>query len=451
VPLDGFFKIVDAPKVFDFQGENLFTIFYKKWVDRSTKSQGGWEVRTRRNLLLEISTRLLGFIKFLLVALFTGIYGRVTRQSKTLLFGAEGRHSVVGGATFDLYNARIVQQRGRDRFIIVENFDDGVDKQYRADLYLSDLCGVIGRLLRFICRWALSDDLRQYARSVVERYPDLGFSGDEIAEEALGFYTRFQLYRLLLTVLNPERVLLICYYGRESFIAACKHKGIQVTELQHGSILRTHPMYNFPESYRSLFHQAPFPDKIAVYGRYWKEILVEDNIFPTDSVVIVGYYLMIPAKEEISFPQEKTVLLVSSQPTVQDKLRDYVSFLRSQLNRDQWCVVIKPHPREDPDLYTSLLDPKFIMLSDQSVYALLAHADIHVSVYSTVLYEAIRYTRCNYVLYVEGFDSYYDEIVDSGVALPINETQLPSSDRKVSVDSHLFFADYTPSVLFTSR
>jgi hypothetical protein len=451
---DRFFEIVDDPAIFCFKGHNLLTVLRWRWLDRNTKSQGRWKVQTRRDALSMVLVKTLRFIKSLFVVLSRGIRGKMTNRSQALFFGVEGRHSTVDGATFDLYNARIAMEKGRDKFFILESYDNGVDKRFRADLYLLDLYSVLKRLLRPIYRRTLSDDLHQYAQSIVDHYPDLGFDEEEIAGEALRFYIEFLIFRALLFFLAPERALLICYYGRESFIAACKSKGIEVIELQHGAISSAHPMYCFPESYRALFSQAPFPDKIAVYGKYWKEILVKDSIFPAESILVIGYYLMVADetgkrdKVSLTFPQGKTILLISSQPTVQDELCEYIAFLKSQLSRKQWYLIIKPHPREDAEIYSNLLEPDFISLSHQSIYGLLACADVHIGVYSTVIYEAVQYTRCNYVLYVDSFASYCDEIVDSGIALPIKGDQIPMPDRTIAVDSNFYFADYAPSVLF---
>ena len=110
------------------------------------------------------------------------------------------------------------------------------------------------------------------------------------------FYANYQVNRFLLWVLAPERVLLICHYGREPFIAGCKRLGIPVTELMHGSIVGVDTFYNYPPTYSHLFGRALFPDKTAVYGEFWRRAVIDGRMFPPEAVAVVGYYLKVPAR-----------------------------------------------------------------------------------------------------------------------------------------------------------
>ena len=147
---------------------------------------------------------------------------------------------------------------------------------------------------------------------------------------------------------------------------------------------------------------------------------------------------------------DKTVIFISGGGTFQNELCDYVRFLKSCLDSDCWSIVIKPHPMEDRRAYTHLLESDFVTLSNQSAYELLAQAAVHISVYSTLLYEAVRYSVANYVLLVDDPPDICYAILDSGVALPLQRDQLPDPNRKPKVDPEFYFAEFNPSALFES-
>ena len=54
------------------------------------------------------------------------------------------------------------------------------------------------------------------------------------------------LYEKLLSKVDPNLVVVVCSYGKETFIEICKDKHIPVVELQHGVIYDEHKGYSFP-------------------------------------------------------------------------------------------------------------------------------------------------------------------------------------------------------------
>ncbi len=82
-------------------------------------------------------------------------------------------------------------------------------------------------------------------------------------------------------------------------------------------------------------------------------------------------------------PSDKKLarILITTQPTAVVEICAYITFLKAHLDRDRWQILIKPHPREASVPYLALLDNDFVILSQQSVYDLLAESDIHISIY----------------------------------------------------------------------
>jgi hypothetical protein len=445
-----FFDIVDDPDAFNFGAFNLFKVFHARFVfgRQLAGANVAWKPAGRPPLPRLFAARLLALFRGSAAVIRLGIASR--RQPRTLFYGATGRQSRVEGATYDLYNARVVGERGRERFVLVEDTDDGVAKTYRLDFAFSDFALLI-RLLAVLIRVLQRRRLREFAEKVTAAYPALGFSPAAAGEITAAFCANYLVNRLLVAWLAPERALLICHYGREPFIAACQRQGVPVTELMHGVISAGHPFYSYPPAYSHLFGRALFPNRIAVYGEYWRRILLAGHMFPSDSVVVAGYYLKVPAKSQTREARVIKRILITTQPTVQPELLDYIAFLKSTLDRSAWAILIKPHPSEDATAYRRLAEPDFVSIADRTTYALLAECDVHISVYSTVLYEAILYGACNYSLRVERYARICDEIAGSGVALALHPDEVPAPCVMAPGQVHYFLAEYRPDMLFGAR
>jgi hypothetical protein len=446
---NNFFNIVRDIRVFEFKGFNLFKIFYALYLNKQSNHLIT-DYESKRNITKKPRVILFfRFIRSFLIILYFGVIS--IKKKRTIFYGASGRHSIIDGKIYDLYNKRILGQKGRNNFIIIEDLDINILKQYRPDIYLNDFLILVNRLKPFVGK-LIGKDIFKYAQSIISMYPMLGFTELEINNIICRFYTRFLLERFLLGILSPRSVLLICHYGREEIIAACKQKNIKIIELMHGAISSSHKYYNFPKAYGSFFQQSLFPDKLMVYGNHWKHVLIRGNMFPEESIVVAGYYLCVPEKIKKQLSNGRRIILITSQPTVHQELCAYINFLSSALNPSEWQVIIKPHPSEGIKEFLDLQKPGFITISNQSVYDLLNVAIIHIGVYSSVVYEAIRYDIYNYVLLVDKYMPECDEIINFGIALPLRPDELPdlNLNKYVSRETEEFFMEYDPSKLFQS-
>lgn len=113
-----------------------------------------------------------------------------------------------------------------------------------------------------------------------------------------------------------------------------------------------------------------------------------------------------------------------------------------------WHVVIKPHSAEEPSSYEPLLVNGFITLSTENVYSLLQKCDIHISVYSTVLFEAALFPLTNYCLFVDELREKCEEIIASGVAQRLDYDELPSITVQRPNIKDRFFSQSNLDTLF---
>lgn len=320
-----------------------------------------------------------------------------------------------------------------------------------ADFYLSDLQPLVNLFSRLMGRFIYNRIAKQ-AHYIVEKYPQLGFSQQEVISTILIFYMHYLVYYFFVKLLQPGHMLMICHYGREKFISAAKGNKVPITELMHGVIVPQHQFYNYPQSYKPYLSESLFPDKLAVYGNYWREIVINGNMLLPDDVFVVGYYLKnvrILPKDKIANPNCKNCILIATQWPLQDKYLQYIRFLKENLDRTEWQVVIKPHPAENAEPYKLLTEDTFIVVANDSIYKLLNKTDILISISSTTLYEAMLYDVCTYVLIFEEIAERSMAIVNDGIGKPLKPNQLPTicSDNK-QVDTEYYFAPFQPELLF---
>jgi hypothetical protein len=78
--------------------------------------------------------------------------------------------------------------------------------------------------------------------------------------------------------------------------------------------------------------------------------------------------------------------------------------------------------------------------------------DIHLSIYSTTLFDALRYNKKNYALYIKQYGDYVDSIVKEEIAEKIDIFTNPFLlDNKLekSTDSSYFFETFNNEILKT--
>lgn len=232
---------------------------------------------------------------------------------------------------------------------------------------------------------------------------------------------RRPLYRTLLERLDPELVVLVVAYGKETPIEVCSDLGIPVVELQHGVINPYHVGYSFPGDRT----KETFPDYLFTFGEFWDET-VEFPI-PNDRVYPVGYpHLedslseLDPDAESGSGDGDREQLLVVSQGTVGRELSQFAASLAEEFPGE---IVYKLHPGEYDSWeasYPWLREADLRVVADVDLYDLFARSTAQVGVYSTALYEGLAVGLDTYLLECPGavqlqplVDRGYATVVDS--------------------------------------
>jgi hypothetical protein len=441
-----FQQAIDAES-FMFRGINLAKLFYDRYtsdvraLDKASRKTRR-RVRRRRDPLFSASR--------VLRLLFLVWMWKVRNKGRpAYVFSGEARISRVNGSAYDLYNPKILESIGRERVLLIEHRVSKAKKSYLPDIYRSDLF-LAYRIVSKLCRRLLGRQIKAFYERLRSSNPRLAYDFKEARRIVVHFYSWFLIQKAILRLASPHCALVLCHYDQHAFMAACKMLKIRTIELMHGSILRLHPHYNAPQapaSFRRAFAHSTLPDQIGVYGSFWKENLVTGGLLPDSAVFVLGYYLQTEQPNRTPRVEGKTVLLISTQAPFQRDWLEYVQMLKLSLSPGNWRIIIKPHPNEEDEAYRQIAVPGFVEVSTDSVYALLNQADIHMSVRSTVLFEALRYGVDNYVLVVESAARECQELIDSGVGLPIRQGELPSANAAPSKPASYFFSPFDAALL----
>lgn len=242
---------------------------------------------------------------------------------------------------------------------------------------------------------------KEYAfiNNVIETY--FGFKYDlsnRIINSVKGFKLSYHLHKRYLKKKNPQKVFLVCSYGKEGIVAAARSLGIETIEIQHGLIYPFHMGYSYPHNTGIPY----FPDKIMLYGDFWKD----QASFPIEkqSRLAVGNpYAELQIKKYSDTEKEKNSMLFISSGQYGVQLSKLAVDYHKQ--HPKYRIYYKLHPSEFkvwPDLYPHLKaseDDDLIVVEDKiNLYELFARCNYLVGVNSTAIYESFSLLD-NVILY----------------------------------------------------
>jgi hypothetical protein len=271
--------------------------------------------------------------------------------------------------------------------------------------------GLLGHT-RFIGRMrqekAMLDEA--FLRTLEHPFP---FSARKLAAVVSVFSGRRRLMRVLLGRLRVRRLFAIGNNCMEYVTAAAQDVGMDVCELQHGLITRYHMGYSYPG--RPVVPYAP--DRLLLFGRYWKTAAeLPGNTEP----VVVGCrylarYLSIP------LPKVPRQVVVISQGAIGTRLFEAVLAI-AHLAPD-WQFIFRCHPGEQPAAYEARLSASEMRVPNLSISPneddfseLLARSEVQIGVFSTGLFEGMRYGNRTILLDLPGIE-YMQDVIDQREAV----------------------------------
>jgi hypothetical protein len=212
---------------------------------------------------------------------------------------------------------------------------------------------------------------------------------------------------------KPDFILVSSEHGiiQKSIMVAGKMMRIPTMALQHGTIGIVHKGYlswkgsiSRSGDIRSPF--CPIPDKTAVFGSYYVDLLTKASDYPPDSVVATGqprYDVLVEASRTYDRdgfcrklgldPEKKLVLVMTENMAIPDGKVFLRTALRALREFPEVQVVIKPHPAEEGEWYIQVVREEnsraTILPKNADTYEALYACDLFVGSYSTVILEGV--------------------------------------------------------------
>lgn len=242
----------------------------------------------------------------------------------------------------------------------------------------------------------------------------------------LNFQYDFKKYVELFKKRNPKMIFIVVSYENLAIVAAAKSLGIEVIELQHGTITDYHLGYSYPERTRLQGKISYYPDKILTFGDYW---INDDNCpIDNDNVVPIGFsYFESQSKDYINIkPYGNQILFIS-----QGVIGKYLSQIAYEFakSKNDFKIIYKLHPgeyatwRENyPQLVEASAFNNFEVIDNSKIplYKLMAESSYQVGAFSTAIYEGLMFNCRTFIVDVPGVE-YLDDLIERNYVFKIED------------------------------
>ena len=302
-----------------------------------------------------------------------------------------------------------------------------------------------------------------------------------IEDHILNFQYEYEKYQEVFDKKKPKQIFVVVAYENKAVVAAAKSKGIEVIELQHGTISPYHLGYSYPK--RTMLKDGKvkeieyFPDKILTFGDYWNNACT----YPIESenLITMGFPYFEENSKEYQYmmpSSDKTQVLFISQGVIGKYLSKFAYDLSlslldeslltvdkdvedSTINKSkEYEIIYKLHPGEYEtwrENYPHLLETKnlcentnvsFKVIDDNitPLYELFAKSEYQIGAFSTAIYEGLSFNCKTFVINVPGIE-YLDDLIDKQIVRKVNNIEpvleeLKSKTEKESnnKNSHIF-------------
>jgi len=318
-----------------------------------------------------------------------------------LFWGHPRRKRLDDGLWWDIYCDPITDALALDYLHVEEpHLNDHFTPAKTGRLRYVDAIEILGELGQVVGGTVGRPAFEGFAdveREIRERF-GLDVAVHDIARRVLAFRQAVKpLYRRFLSRVDPELVVLVVSYaGREPFIEACQEQGVPVVELQHGIV----DEYQYGYSYPDWRTKETFPDHLFTFGEFWNR--QAEFPIPDDQVHAVGYpHLERSVEHYADVPRRDQVTFVSTGEVGRELSKMAVEVADSPAS--DWSVVYKLHPGEADrwrSEYPWLVDADVDVVdhSGRPLHRLFAESRAQVGVYSTALYEGLRFGAETYLV-----------------------------------------------------
>lgn len=275
-------------------------------------------------------------------------------------------------------------------------------------------------------------------------------------QHILNFKYDYKKYLELFKKREAKMIFVVVAYENQAVVAAAKDLGIEVIELQHGTISDYHLGYSYPLKTRLDGEIRYFPNKILTFGDYW--INEENCPISKEDIIPIGFpYFEVQSKDYIDVQADEHQILFISQGVVGKYLSELAYRLADSL-RD-FKIIYKLHPGEYetwrqsyPELVSANQLGNFEVIdnSDIPLYGLFAKSNYQVGAFSTAIYEGLMFNCKTFILDVPGAE-YVDDLIEGGYVFKIRDVRdlIDNLDKfePADYDKDFFFKDFDEELL----
>lgn len=275
-----------------------------------------------------------------------------------------------------------------------------------------------------------------------------------ISTHILNFKYDYKKYTELFKKKSPKKIFVVVGYENQAVICSAKDLGIEVIELQHGTITDYHLGYSYPKKTRLNGEIKYFPDKILTFGDYW----INEDTCPLskEDIIPTGFsYFEIESKDFTGLEKDLKKILFISQGVIGKHLSEIAYQTACELK--DYEIIYKLHPGEYatwremyPQLVNDLDNFKVIDNSKTPLYQLFATSTYQVGAFSTAIYEGLMFNCKTFIVDVPGIE-YLDDLIEKDYVFKINSSsQLIDNLDKFTpkaYDKNFFFKDFDEKLL----
>jgi hypothetical protein len=382
------------------------------------------------------------------------------QKDKSIIISDIGRILVDGNAhPRSLYFENIIKVLGKNHVSVVA--DKIIHPNFNFDINLLQIHE------KFVYLKLRKEEL-EFRQKLLILFDKIKISGkfskkelENIKYAIHNFFHQYKIWNRLLDCFpNAKKCYFVCHYHKEGQIYALKQRKINCIELQHGLIAPQDIFYSFPSSLSAIHYKALFADKILVYGNHWKNVLMKGYAYSNEQIDVLGYYHYDDFSANYNDRMvirniicRRKAILITTQTYLHKKFIDFTLKLLNSYKegKDGIVVVIKPHPSEKTEIYKRAFNGfENVFVVNYPLPLLFEQIKIHISIYSTTLFDALRYGVKNFVFKAEECNDYVDEILNLGIA---EEIVLPYNLLDDHIQSHSniiksqFYIEMNASVL----
>lgn len=228
-----------------------------------------------------------------------------------------------------------------------------------ADHGVSAVLAVLANVLRR--RPGIRAAARRLTDAVADACPELPRAAldNMIADQLARFRLRARLFRWLFRRAGVQSVVVLDPDSKVAEVAAARSLGIPVTEVQHGMFSAREPDYSWSAVHRALPVPLPLPDRILVFGAFWRDEILRAGYWTADEVEqvrnpLVAAYRVVRhshARQKVGGPLR---ILFASQGYIRATALDFWESVLTQWETTSDAKAglrIKLHPLEEEYRY----------------------------------------------------------------------------------------------------